>query len=317
MKKINQQGFTLVELLLSLVLGLLVSAAALQLFFTGQRSALMQQGSSNLLNSGYFGLDYIVRDLRLANLAADETLINDKVLHGGIVLAKDNISKATTFTMTGETPVNDFTTSAGVGPSNLDEGAAGLSDQLVIQYKNEVENQFDCEGNSIPKNAYVVQRYFLREDTNSNDPNKPLALACVGANYEGDNITSLNLKGDGEIIIPRVDHLRILLGVASDVLDAGVTPAVDGQDGVLDHFGYLTIDAYKALTTKPQIVSVKLGMLVRSPNSVGKSDLFSPTKPYNIFDVSAPLKPDSKNDLYMRSVVTQTVALRNGFGLKE
>ena len=63
----KQQGFTLIELMIALVLGLLISAAALQLFTGSILSSRMQQANDELQNSGIFGLDYIVRDIRLAN----------------------------------------------------------------------------------------------------------------------------------------------------------------------------------------------------------------------------------------------------------
>jgi type IV pilus assembly protein PilW len=62
-----QKGFTLIELMVALVLGLLVSAAAVQLFTGSILSTRMQQANDELQNSGIFGLDYIVRDIRLAN----------------------------------------------------------------------------------------------------------------------------------------------------------------------------------------------------------------------------------------------------------
>ncbi len=34
------------------------------------------------------------------------------------------------------------------------------SDQLVIQYKNMMEDQFDCEGAKIPVNTFVVTKVF-------------------------------------------------------------------------------------------------------------------------------------------------------------
>ena len=62
-----QQGFTLVELMVALVLGLLVTAAAIQLFITGQMSLNTQKGMADLQESGNFGLRYITNDLRKTN----------------------------------------------------------------------------------------------------------------------------------------------------------------------------------------------------------------------------------------------------------
>lgn len=317
MKLSTQHGFTLVELMISIVLGLMVTAAAAQLFITGQRSVALQQGAAGLQNSGSFGLEYILRDVRLANLGASTPAINPTVLHGGLVLSSANLSTtaAADFKITGASSDNSLMTAGEMGLSNLN---SQKSDQLVIQYKNTVNNKYDCEGKSISPNHYIVQRYFLREDSNNyNDPNKALALACKATSYTGDGNTVLaNLNGNGEIIIPRVDHMHILLGVARDSMNSGCTAAAD-QDGQLDCFGYIKINDYLALTVKPQIISIKMGLLVRSTDSVGKHDLTTAGKKYKIYDIDQPLTDDDKNNLYVREVVTQTVALRNGFGLQE
>lgn len=312
----QQFGFTLVELMISMVIGLLITAAAIQLYITAQKNIAIQQGAANLQNSASFGLEYMLRNIRLANLNSGKPIIDPSILHGGVVLNKVNLSTNSTFQITGADAGNNLMTAGNVGPSNLQ----GLkSDQLVIQYRNTVNNRYNCEGTEIAPNVYVIERYFLRADTKvNNDPNTALALACKATTYSGDNDSKLdNLNGNGEIIIPRVDHLHILLGVASDTIDATKSPAATGQDGVLDRFGYISIPDYLALVNKPQIVSLQLGMLVRSPDRVGNNGSVDPNKSYQIFGLNKPLIANSKNNLYMRQVVTQTVALRNGFGIQE
>lgn len=80
----KQQGFTLIELMIALVLGLLISAAALQLFTGSILSSRMQQANDELQNSGIFGLDYIVRDIRLANYDnVNNPELNEQTSWGG------------------------------------------------------------------------------------------------------------------------------------------------------------------------------------------------------------------------------------------
>ena len=193
------------------------------------------------------------------------------------------------------------------------------SDVLVIQYRNILQNQFSCEGQALPKDVYVVQKYFLRSDTNRTDPNSPLSLACKAFTYTGDTPPNVDLSGNGEIIIPRVDHLSVLLGVAEDVASPNCTGAASSevvtQDGRLDCFGYIGIEEYKKLAEKPQIVSIKLGMLVRAVSSNGRNKYFNKDQEFEILNTKAALKEDAKNNLYMRNVVSQTIAIRNGFGL--
>lgn len=316
----KQSGFTLLELMIALSLGLIVSAIAIQLALTGQKGVSTQQALSDLQNDSLFGLETFVREIRLANLNAVEPIINDTVLHGGIVLDARNYTQKFKTDEDGKP-----TTTLDITLQNaLSEGAVSdssnlvgqASDQLVIQYKNSMGNRFDCEGREIVRDAYVVQRYFLRSDTNRNDPNKPLALACKAFSYMGDEPAEIDLSGDGQIMIPRVDHLSVQLVVARDGMNSTCSAAADA-DGQLDCFGQISIDDYKKLAgaVKPQIVAVKVGLLVRSNNTVGNNDLFNADKEYQILNTQAKLSPDEKNKLYMRNVVTQTIAIRNGFGI--
>ena len=67
MKNNNQHGFTLIELMIAIVLGLLITAAAIQLFITGQISINTQKGMAEIQESGNFGLRYITSDIRRAS----------------------------------------------------------------------------------------------------------------------------------------------------------------------------------------------------------------------------------------------------------
>lgn len=64
----RERGLTLVELMVALVLGVLLTLAALQLFSTNQRSFQLQQTSSGLEEDGQMVLRYIAADIRNAGL---------------------------------------------------------------------------------------------------------------------------------------------------------------------------------------------------------------------------------------------------------
>ena len=55
----KQQGFTLIELMISLVLGLLIIAAASQVYVISLRTATVQQAGSSILDANVFGLQQI------------------------------------------------------------------------------------------------------------------------------------------------------------------------------------------------------------------------------------------------------------------
>lgn len=62
----KQHGFSLVELMVALVLGSLVSLAATQLFLVNRQADNLQKGLAEVQDQGRFIFDYLSRDLMLA-----------------------------------------------------------------------------------------------------------------------------------------------------------------------------------------------------------------------------------------------------------
>lgn len=62
----NQQGFTLIELMVAMLIGLILTLAALQLFMTNQRTFSLQQAVAELHEDGQQAIRYMVADLRQA-----------------------------------------------------------------------------------------------------------------------------------------------------------------------------------------------------------------------------------------------------------
>ncbi|TCB48968.1 prepilin-type N-terminal cleavage/methylation domain-containing protein [Acinetobacter sp. ANC 4779] len=362
-------GFTLIELMISLALGLVIAAAATMLFLTGQKSYVLQSGMSDLQDNANFGLNYIVKDIRLTNLNVVKASTNDETQYGGVILTSsanatlDNTSSpamplSNLFrTITGNSAgVNLISRSQGMtagtapawsGISNVQPSTGGtlLSDQLTIQYRpqyvrddkgttvdtdDEWVGGYDCEGRelrfrvknpggSIPfGQQMVVQRYFLRVDANAmtNEPNSPLALACEAGFYAiADTPAVVRVEGGapsqalntrlfgstgGEIIMKRVDHFRVLLGVQNDT-----------------SYRYLPINEYMAIAagSRPRILSVQIGALVRSGQSVSRDEIISNDQTFQVLDQLVKVKTPAANaPKYVRQVISQTIALRNTFG---
>ncbi|MHA3891794.1 PilW family protein [Acinetobacter sp. GXMZU3951] len=323
--KNKQLGFTLIELMISLALGLIVVAAAILLFLTGQKSVAMQKGVAELQDNANFGLNYITKDIRLTNLNVKSATINDQSPYGGVVLSSSNT----------ETNTNVYLSAAALDVSLMSKGdltsnvvdgsgAAVNSDQLVIQYlpqytldnKNTLSDEsddelvggFDCEGQELrfSKSAglqMVVQRYFLRADSNkANNEGSPLALACDAGYYSISTPSSIQgYGGSGEIIMKRVDHFRVLLGVQY----------ANGTHR------YLPIASYMALTApRPRILSIQLGALARSTQSMGGDALIKADQTFQVLDQTVKLKAMT-DPKYIRQVVSQTIALRNALGERE
>lgn len=64
--KTKHQGYTLVELMVAMVIGLILTLAALQLFLTNQRTFALQQALAELHEDGQMVTRYMTADLRQA-----------------------------------------------------------------------------------------------------------------------------------------------------------------------------------------------------------------------------------------------------------
>lgn len=240
----ESSGFTLIELMIALVLGLLISAAVIQVYIISARTSTVQQSASEVQDTTIFALQVLEDHIRLANLGNPISNINDTTPHGGIVLTANNLGNSNATDAKYLTVSAD--SSSWTGLSNID----GVeSDQLTLQYKNITSAPlYDCEGEEIASGStdWVVERYFVRLATAGSATDLVLACAAGRVNEEGQIVTAFT--GNGEVIIPAVDQFKVLLGTITDVTQ----------------LSYLPASTYLELTDKPAITTVKLGVIVRS-----------------------------------------------------
>lgn len=291
----NSSGFTLIELMISLVLGLLISAAVVQVYMISTRTATVQQSASEVQDSAIFSLQAIEDHIRLANLGNPISNIKDTTNHGGIVLTSANLGTINA------TDAKYFTASAdSTGWTGLSNVTGVESDQLTIQYKNVTSSSlYDCEGAEVQKDSpdWVVERYFVRKATGG--ANTDLVLACAAGRVDEDGQIVTAFTGAGEVIIPAVDQFKVLLGTLADV----------------SQLSYLPASTYLELTDKPAITTVKLGMIVRSDTPLiedPESSLPAADKgKFTILGVEQKLKADSVNKVRYRRSYESTIVLRS------
>lgn len=332
---IRNGGFTLVELMIALVLGLLISAAALQIFYTSSVNSRRQEASSQIQDNATFGLSQIQKHIRRANYGAkptatfDEYFMNHRTPQGGVVLtapatAASGVSQSwltgnlSGLVLDGAAISSEWLSQNQSGKSQSNLKDIDKSDQLTIQYQAGSASMFDCEGASIPEDFYVIERYFVRD----------AGLACASAiyNYEEDaagkpagidiknytvpgetSATTNNLTGEGTIIIPNVDYFRVMLGISSST-DFATDPA-----GA--RIAYTPIPTDVSTLNKQRIFGVQFGILARSDNPTATAQDNSGLR-FTILDKSdQSLNPATvagpKN---LRNVYESTVLIRNARG---
>lgn len=289
----SQKGFTLIELIVALAIGLIISAAALQLFTGGLITTKMQEASAELQDSGVFGVDYVARDIRLANFGnVNNPVLDTTTPNGGIIFTSNDPASGKANLQLKDVSAGLLTKSGGSSETSAS------SDQLTIMFQAP-NKMMNCEGKLVQANEYVIQRYFLRADNNN------LALAC-DANTPGSMIPSiagLNDSNNGEVIMPRVDLVRFYIGAK-----------------VGNNFSYYTIEQFKTAVNSasspniPRVVSIRMMVLVRSKDPITNKNIDPSKESFNFPDGVVTLT--DKSTKYLRRLYTTNIALRNGLGEK-
>ena len=202
------KGFTLIELMITLVLGLLISAAALQIFYTSSVNSRRQEASSQIQDNAIFGFSQIQQHLRRANYGAKSTSTNDEFFmnhltpQGGVVLTAPSGAGTPVSWLQGNLSglvLNGATIPATLLSKNASSNSASNlkdvanSDQLTIQYRSDIEGTFNCEGIAIPKGFYVIERYFVRMDSTVTPA--ATGLACASAIYDYNQTDAGSIEG--------------------------------------------------------------------------------------------------------------------------
>ena len=337
-----QKGFTLIELMVALVLGLILVAAAIQLFTGGLLSSQLQRANAEIQDSGVFGVDYMLRDIRLANVGNLTNLeINDQTAYGGIVLTGSTASNTTNVNFVPTVEANAYIDSALLsrgeddtvstsdnywkGLSNVkDTGeTAQTSDQLTIQFVAP-SDMFNCEGQQVFQGDLIVQRYFLRGDTNGTSE-ADLALACdantpaaTAATVAAQPTTVSGLGAAGQIIIPRVDHFHVLLkardhegNLVEYTIPQYRAAAEEARKNVTEDDASEDNPAKEAVNP-PRILAVQVSVLIRSTNNARSPAINPADATYVMLDKT--VKANDTTNRYLRRVYNSTVALRNTMG---
>lgn len=318
----KQQGFTLIELMISLVLGLLIIAAASQVYVISLRTATVQQAGSSILDANVFGLQQIENNIRMAGLGLSD-VAKAGAADSGILAGGDKAAAISVLRVNGTKLSSDLISRDGSGPTNT----TSRSDQLTIQYRAPA-NMRDCEGRlvlgprtgilDLPGNPVVsidgqiiVERYFVK------DSNGTLELRCDAGLYVSNHIIQDNGQGtanatiltgandrhnihglgdDGALIASDIDDFQVRFGIAS----GGA-----GNSGIR----YVTPTEYQTLPSDTAIITVQLGLLTKG--SVPSSD--APESPtYTILGNDVNMK--SGQGQFIRRVYETNIMLRNSRG---
>jgi type IV pilus assembly protein PilW len=176
----TQTGFTLVELMVAMTLGLLLTVVIGQIFVTSKEGFRTTEDLSRLQENARFAATQLGRTVRMAAFMTDP-LGNRTVIFPPAALAIDGT-----------------------------DGGGSVSDTLTVRYQGSGlplsdNTVFDCQGNAIAGNALAVARYFLAAGADGAG-----ALFC-------DNTNTVGPLALGPIeLASGVENMQVLYGEDTD-----------------------------------------------------------------------------------------------------
>ena len=319
----NAAGYSLLELMIALLLGLVVMSAAITMLISAQRTLHAQYALDDVQQHANWGLAILTQELRRANFnMPSRGLINNKINGSGIIFSQANLPNS----------LQQNITALVTKQAHSEAGTVEKSDQLLIQYqpfyRSTVFDQtkqdstatnivgVDCEGQQIEESRtaleqgrIMVNRYFIAVDPQQTPGETTgYSLFCESGWYKPGDAVIQGLNGGGQQLLKRVEAFKVRLGVQ----------AANGQ------LAYMTIDQYQSVMAASvvdpqqsyQVVSIEFALLLRA--SLPSTNLMAKTVPEShvLLGQTLHLKQTNQNSKkYLRHAVSQVVALRNAQGL--
>lgn len=306
MYKSKKNGFTVIELMIALVLGLLLCAAAVQIYIIAITNNQIQKALSSVQDNVGFGINYIISDIRKVNLDTEQPFINDVTPYSGLILTTENIGNK--INLNCDDCLSELKNSYVQNNHNS---------QLMIRFRAPQQG-YDCTGKLVIKDTYVVQRYFV--GTTSTEPRR--SLRCTAAQYtqvQLDQATENNkinlLWSNSTLILPNIDFFKVRFA------------AVDGALEKPERLMYLTADEYLELSPKiinvdgilteqrPYIHAMQIGLILKSAEGTTSTSTIKEknTNTFNVLGQEVKLV-EAVQDSHLRQVVNQTITFRNALG---
>jgi type IV pilus assembly protein PilW len=270
----KQRGFSLIELMISLTLGLILSAAVVQVMISNNSTERLNRSIVSAQENGRF----IIARLR-----------NDLVMTGRYDILRPDLNKdvdivvEANFVHNNSIPVaGDFNNALAKG---VKEGAGIASDTLMVA----LQARKDCRGAThgyVDEEFLVVNEYFL-EGT---------SLKCRG--FDGRFLRGLKPQVDAD------NAYTLLDDVTSFQVQYGVTDTQSSRDNSARPVKFVEADTLGTEKAAGAIVvAIRIALLLKADSNV----LISPTPKFKLLN-EAPIQPSEKR-LYKQ--FETTITLRN------
>ncbi len=270
----NARGFSLVELMISLALGLVITGAVIQIMVSNQVTNSFNTAVAQVQESGRFIMLRLQRDLLetgrydLVTAQIDNSV--DPIVEAAFV-QNQPIGIAGAYAM-----------NATLGSV---QAALGGNDQIVVNFLGEEDCNGNNHGYAVGDQFHVVNHYYVNNDS----------LMCIG--YDGRALRGLRIDpspSSGQILIDNVDSFQVQYGVTDPVGGTEAQPV-----------RYITASELGNIYgTNRQVVALRIGLLLYSDNG-SVNQLNAPR--FAVLNEA----PVTKDTQHYYQVFSHTMTLRN------
>ncbi len=267
----TERGFSIVELMIALVLGLILLGGVIQVFLSSRQTYSANEAMSRMQENGRFALEFMARSARLAGYM-EPTLVTGKPF-----------------------PVVPTSTSGRCNVPNgvqgvlcSSNGAGGASDGVAFMFQPPLIDgvRRDCLGNTITSNTDLIINHFAIIPAAGTTP---AALGCRSYNATTSTWTAGPYL---QALVEGVDSLQVLYGV-----DNGGDFRSPNQYVSADRVG-----------NWDRIRSVRIAVLANSVETLNPAPV---ARRFVLLDASPLNAAALGNDNRARQIFTTTIQLKN------
>jgi type IV pilus assembly protein PilW len=320
MRNATQNGFTLTELMIAMVLGVILAGGVVNLFVIGQKSFRMDENVARMQNEGRFAINEIVRDIRMAGYIGE-------LVHPVAIAPVPGLAVGTDCGVAGQPNwMIDFfdAVTDEINTLTIVDNATGAAANASFSCINagELLPQTDVvgikrfAGRSVPPASLVANTIYMQSNAMEGILYKdPLAVGAgvVGALNDWEYRPSIyyirnftNTVGDG---IPSLCRKALNFTAATDIQTECVAAGIENLqiEYGLDNDGSGSADQYLSnptLTQLQRVISARVFVLARTLNQdIGYTD----NRTYTLSNAQA----FTPNDTFHRRLYTMTVPIFN------
>jgi type IV pilus assembly protein PilW len=239
--KEKQKGFTLVEIMISMALGLVISGAVIQIMVSNSVTEKLNRAMASTQESGRFIINRLRGEMLMVGLYDQ---MNPKLNIDVDVVNENNFVR--------NHPVilpNEFAVRTTLGAS---QGTSGGNDSLVVS----LQSNMDCRGYALgyenDEEFYVVNEYFV-------DDNKLKCRGFDGRYLRGQKVAEGHNSHNAITILDDVANFQVTYGITDAVSTLG--SAIPTR--------FITADGIQnAINNGKTIVAFRIAIVVRADSDI-------------------------------------------------